>query len=282
MDRRLFLAGSVSSLITSAASARNGPPPASIFRDGFADTSGRLIATPHGRCISLLVFGQSNATSIAPIQGEKYLPKLGALNFNPADSKIYHAIDPLLGPQTAGGDIGYRHGYSWSTRLASKLVESRAFDSAIICNISVGATVISDWTHGGVLSGRVTDALRKMSEASVEPDAVLLMQGESDALEGTKSDAYSRSVKSLVEEMREASEAPLYISQTSLVKGAGEAAREQVREGQRLACSVSRGIYLGPDSDLLHGPEYRFDGTHFNENGLSSHADQWFDQLTRR
>lgn len=247
-------------------------------KPGYANTAGRVqvpTTVPEVRTKSLLVFGQSNAVSIA--NDTSYVPAAGALNFNFYDGKVYAAKDPLLGAETAGGDVLGALGSSWATRLASKMVSAGMADRVVVANCAIGATAISTWDVGGALDGRLAFVVRAMLQAGLVPDYILQMQGESDASAGTSTASYAAGVRSIVNTLRKnGTSAPYFVTQTSLIAGATTPNRNAVRQGQADACSDSLGIFLGPDSDVLAGATYRqADGTHLNVAGIDAHADQW-------
>lgn len=110
--------------------------------------------------------------------------------------------------------------------------------------------------------------------------AILWHQGESDSLAGTPAETYHDRLKTIIEgvEKETSHEIPWLVAQASFHPGSGKAEERDVAEGQRLLWA--RGIARkGPVTDDL-GPEYRSDGVHFNQRGLTTHAERWFERLS--
>jgi len=109
--------------------------------------------------------------------------------------------------------------------------------------------------------------------------AVLWHQGESDSLVKTSSETYCSRLKTIIESLdKEAGyEIPWFVAQASFHPGSKEPEEQEVARGQQLLWE--RGIARrGPVTDDL-GEAYRSDGVHFNQLGLTTHAQRWFKAL---
>lgn len=111
--------------------------------------------------------------------------------------------------------------------------------------------------------------------------AVLWHQGESDTLAKTPAETYCNSLKTIIDSVnKDAGYAlPWFVAQASFHTGSTAAEQAEVAKGQRLLWE--KGVAKrGPNTDEL-GPEYRnnTDKVHFNQRGLTAHADKWFEAL---
>ena len=109
--------------------------------------------------------------------------------------------------------------------------------------------------------------------------AVLWHQGESDSLAKTAAETYCNRLKTIIESLRKDAgyDLPWFVAQASFHPGSKEPEEKEVAKGQQLLWT--RGIaHKGPVTDDL-GREYRSDGVHFNQLGLTTHAERWFKAL---
>ncbi len=67
------------------------------------------------------------------------------------------------------------------------------------------------------------------------------------------------------------------MAQASFHPGSKEPAEKEVAKGQQLLWEKGF-AKRGPNTDEL-GQEYRSDGVHFNQKGLSAHAEWWWKAL---
>lgn len=257
-------------------------------KDGFKNTSGRTATAVLNAAVStivLIVVGQSNAISI--VADTSFVPVAGTENFNFYDGKNYVAKDPLLGPQTAGGDSAGVAGSSWSTRLASKMVQAGMAPRVVIVNLAIGAVSIAEMSQAGWFGDRVRYVLRNLSQAGLVEGPTtkvfcLQMQGETDALNGTSAATYAATCRDVVAGFRKHGViAPYFVSKTALFNGASAPNQAAVRQGQADALSDTLRIFAGPDTDLLTvaGGNRQADQTHLNLTGINACADQWLATL---
>ncbi|MCP4450351.1 MAG: hypothetical protein GY809_02740 [Planctomycetes bacterium] len=109
--------------------------------------------------------------------------------------------------------------------------------------------------------------------------AVLWHQGESDSLAKTSAETYGSRLKTIIESLdKEAGyEIPWFVAQASFHPGSKASEEKEVARGQQGLWE--RGIARrGPVTDDL-GEAYRSDGVHFNQLGLTTHAERWFKVL---
>jgi hypothetical protein len=213
----------------------------------------------HRNAAILLTLGQSN---IANTIDGRFDPGPNVINFNPSDGKCYLAHDPLLGSTNFGGNV--------TTRLASKLVNSGAYQVVIVIPIAVDGTKVEDWAVGGFLNRRIVVAIKRLHDAGLEPTHVLWHQGESNVT--TPVQVYRAAFFSVFSTIRRNGVfAPIYVAQTSICGGGPS---EPIRTIQRGLVDPSKNILAGPDTDQL-GPEFRYDTCHFNAAGGDRHAELW-------
>lgn len=213
----------------------------------------------HRNAAIILTLGQSNITNT--IDG-RFDPGPNVINFSLYDGKCYFAHDPLLGATNFGGNV--------ATRLASKLVNSGAYQAVIVAPIAVDGTSVKDWAVGGFLNRRIVVAIKRLHDAGLEPTQVLWHQGEAD--ERTPPDKYRAAFFSIFSTIRRNGVfAPIYVAQTSICGGGPH---ESIRQIQRGLVDPSKNILAGPDTDQL-GQEFRYDTCHFNAAGGERHAELW-------
>ena len=68
-------------------------------------------------------------------------------------------------------------------------------------------------------------------------------------------------------------DAPIFVAVATRCTGHG--VNEAIAAAQRRLAAQHGRVLLGPDTDVLDGPDHRFDGCHFTELGLSEHARLW-------
>ena len=110
--------------------------------------------------------------------------------------------------------------------------------------------------------------------------AVLWHQGESDSLAKTMAEQYCQRLKTVIDGLNKEAgyEIPWFVAQASFHPGSKEPQEKQVAQGQQLLWK-KKFAHQGPDTDEL-GQKYRSDRVHFNQLGLTTHADRWFKALS--
>lgn len=111
--------------------------------------------------------------------------------------------------------------------------------------------------------------------------AVLWHQGESDTLVKTSATTYSDRLKTIMDELSRDSgyTLPWFVAQASFHPGSKAPEQQEVAKGQQMLWE-KKIAHQGPITDDLLGKEYRHDGVHFNQTGLTAHAERWFGALT--
>ncbi len=129
------------------------------------------------------------------------------------------------------------------------------------------------WTLYNTLLGRV----RQFPKGGVR--AILWHQGESDSTAKTAAEAYCNSLKTIIDSLNNdvGYELPWFVAQASYRTKGEVADQAEVAKGQQLLWEKGF-AKRGPNTDVL-GPEYRVGGVHFNQRGLTAHADKWFEAL---
>ena len=119
---------------------------------------------------------------------------------------------------------------------------------------------------------------------NLEPNGVRLVlwhQGETDAATKVGAEEYARRLTAMMQYLDKEIgwHLPWMVAQASFAQATPEADRAAVRAGQRLLWE--RGLALqGPLTDDLIGPVYRSpDLIHFNQLGLTTHAERWYAML---
>ncbi len=219
-------------------------------------------AAADARRAVLFAFGQSNSANFG---ATTHVSRDGVVNFNPHDGACYHAQDPLLGANGAGGS-------PW-TRLGDQLLETGAFDRVLIVSFGIGGTPISRWVPGGDLHVRVEHAAAQLREAGIQPTHVLWHQGEADVGRRTPGSDYERMFGELLGSIRELGiEAPVYPAVATLCMNEGS---DEIRSAQRNLPERFDGVRPGPDTDRLDRIRHRHDDCHFSAAGLEEHAALW-------
>lgn len=171
-----------------------------------------------------------------------------------------------------------------------------------------GGTSITQWQKNasgspgapGALYARLMQIVQYFGPGGVR--AVLWHQGESD-VNAMDSWTYATHLLNIVQGTREAVNHPVswFVSRATyphdwgssqahnwqVISSQGNSARIQVLDAARLQIRAGQeaivqqdgnGVYYGPDTDLL-GTDYRYDGVHFSNYGLSVTAQAWFNVI---
>ena len=184
-------------------------------------------------------------------------------------SKFVPAKDPIPGACGRGGSIWPILG----DRIAASQQVPVCFRSA-----SLTWTQVKNWMPPDTrLYKNLATCVGQFQKSRVR--AVLWHQGESDSLAKTPAETYCKRLKTIIESLNEDAghEIPWFVAQASFHPGSKQAAEQEVARGQQLLWE--RGIaHKGAVTDDL-GKEYRSDGVHFNQLGLTTHAERWFKAL---
>jgi hypothetical protein len=143
-------------------------------------------------------------------------------------------------------------------------------------SVGWGGTRVDQWLPEGALYPRIADALAGLAPNGAR--ALLWHQGESDAAQGTSAADYAQRMDRIIQASRgepAAADLPWGIALVSFLPGGDAARRAAIIEGQRAVIEAGPMVFEGPDTDPWIGEEYRWDGIHFNERGLRTHAAGW-------
>lgn len=269
------LAASASMMFPPVAAAQ--PAPTEKYRKDalgrIVEVTGReAVACPKqtGRTAVLLIAGQSNSANHG---AEQFSSAHSGKTFNYFAGKCYPAASPMLGATGMRGE-------SW-TPLADRLIEAGLFDRVVIVTTGIGGTKIARWQEGGDLNdmmlGVVADLQRRYRVTHF-----LWHQGERDLNLQTSSADYAASFRSLVASLRSAKvDAPIFISVGSRCGQPGDWKDEDViTTAQRGLVDPAKGLFAGPETNLLVPPENRYDRCHFAGGGQRAFADAWLRILT--
>ena len=189
------------------------------------------------------------------------------------DGKAYtHAKDPIPGGCGGGGS-------PWALlgdRIAASQQVPVCFRSA-----SLTWTEVRSWLPPDTeLYKNLLACVKTFGKHGVR--AVLWHQGESDTLVNTSADTYCDRIKIIVDTLNQDAgyAIPWFVAQATFHPGSNAGQQEQVAKGQRLLWE-KKICHQGPITDDLLGTEYRHDGVHFNQKGLTTHAQRWFDAVRR-
>ena len=213
--------------------------------------------------------GQSNSANFGNPEQEAKDDRVvyyNGQNFVPAK-------DPIPGGCGSGGSV-------WSI-LGDLIVKSQQVP---VCfrSASLTWTEVKNWMPGVKFNVPLYDNLVKCAgefdKGGVR--AVLWHQGESDSLAKTSAETYCDRLKTVIDSLNKDAgyEIPWFVAQASFHPGSKGPEEKEVAKGQQLLWE--KGIaHKGAITDDL-GKEYRSDKVHFNQLGLTTHAERWFNALS--
>lgn len=223
--------------------------------------------------IVLLVLGQSNAANFGLTPYSAVCENV--LNFYAGS--FYPCTDPLKGAAGIRGSV-------WS-RLGDMLVDNGFAKTVIIAPCAIGGTTLQQWKPGGINNHYITETIRHLQSKGLTITHILWHQGEANnagslSYPFAQQNAlqYQHDFRELIAQIRSIGvNAPVFPAIATQCKQPSDTL---LQNAQRGLASDSLRIFNGPDTDAL-GDEYRFDGCHFNEEGLYKHAQLWADTILR-
>jgi peptidoglycan/LPS O-acetylase OafA/YrhL len=240
--------------------------PVPVSRPARAEVSHGKFGQEGKRTMVALVFGEGNAAN----EGETPRVANGRV-FNVFLGRLFHAEDPLLGSAGHGGSI-------W-TRLGDQLIERNLYDEVVFAPMAVSAGEIARWRPGGDLHRKLIQRIRAAKWMGLTFTHLLWHQGKSDTLNKTTKAAYQDAFHAMLDSIRkEGVSAPVYVSVTS--RCWQEEPNQTIQSAQTELVDYLEKIYEGLKMDRL-GPEYRYDGCYFTDEGLERAASLWLEVLTR-
>lgn len=177
--------------------------------------------------------------------------------------------DPLPYASGSGGSV-------W-TRLSAKLVLKGIADEVIISSIAQGGTSIQDWSPNGKCFTLLKNYLAHISDNKFTPvTTVIFHQGERDTLNKTDFYAYKFYLESLLCNIFPIiPKAKIILCRASY---RNEIVNEEVIRAQNYLINQYSYVWPGPNTDSL-GKNMRYDGTHFNDEGLDIFSNQLMDAI---
>ena len=229
----------------------------------------------------ILALGQSNAANHL---GSREVSRDGAPTFVSFRGRCAPLNDPVPG---ATGSLGSL----WPT-LASKVSRQSGLPVVVIAR-AVGGSSTRDWSEDvRRIRSRALRSVEAAIAVKLSPDAIIWIQGESDAL-ATSAETYEEQLRQVVASVDAAIGAaqartgqgpkmPKWIiSLTSRCRELNPLGSEAIREAQRRVATTMANAQVGPDTDAL-GDEFRRDGCHFNDAGRAVLTDQLAAILARK
>ncbi len=255
--------------IVAAVYGRSPFRPRSDGTDVFADATRKVRAScgqlATDRTMVAVLLGQSNAAN----HGELVPTRPHENLFNYFDGGCFEASDPLLGATGTGASV-------W-TRVGRRLLDHNVYERVILAPLAVSGATVQDWAPGGKLAGSLVRNLAELEHVGLAVTSVMWQQGEADAADHTSRSDYERRLRAVIGTIRSrVRAAPIYVSSTSrcaLIRPDPE-----IRAAQAAVVDRRANILAGPDVDALD-ERYRYDGCHFNDDGLEALADLWIERL---
>jgi hypothetical protein len=216
--------------------------------------------------LAFVIFGQSNAAN----HGGARLSSPGKV-FDFYDGRCFEGSDPQFSATGKGGS-------PWPA-FAAALREDGEARPILMSNVAVGNTAISEWQPGTKHAQFLQSETRALRGKGYRIAAFLFLQGESDR--ETPRAAYQTSLAKIADLTAALSpETPLIVADTSvcaLYEG-GSVPVPALSSARQALADQRAGVIVGPNTDTL-GPAYRYDGCHFNRNGLERLGAMWADAV---
>jgi peptidoglycan/LPS O-acetylase OafA/YrhL len=214
--------------------------------------------------VVLLVLGQSNAANHGA------MPPVAASAAVIHNGRCYRSTDPLPGGTGSGASIWTQLPAAWQA-----LGQTRPLAFSIV---AVESTTIRQWTGQGELLERAADQLTGLRRVGMAPDAVLWLQGEADARDGTSEADYLAGLQRLSNRLSDAgldASTPIMVATATRCQASESAA---IRRAQMAAPALKQRFIAGPDLDQL-ADDLRVDRCHFSAAGLQKAASLWANTL---
>lgn len=216
-----------------------------------------------------LTLGQSNAANYGD---GTYDCRNEVYNYYKGD--LYHAKEPLLGPDGGGSSV-------W-TRVADMLIDSGLYKKVIIIPIGVGSTSILRWTEGDCRE-KLDKTLDYLIKDHIKITHILWDQGETDNVDNTTKQQYKLRMAKLIKVFRDKGfNAPFYSSVTSYFPYNNTnplGIDPDIVSAQTEMINERKDVLAGPNTDSLNLAYYRVDAVHFTQNGLNAFAYSWFKKI---
>lgn len=218
------------------------------------------------RPLVILALGQSNAANHGSPGQRPWEPVTLV-----AEGKCISAVDPLPGGTGTGGSI-------WQ-RLPAALRELQTTTPVVVSVLAVEASSIDEWTRrDSALRQRLMEHVASLRRVELMPAFVLWQQGEADARNGIKAAEYAQQLEALTAIIEAAgAHAPIILARSTICRSAPN---DEIRNAIESKTVSDHRFRLGPDTDLLSGERFRYDGCHLTTDGLRSAARMWAASIT--
>jgi hypothetical protein len=158
--------------------------------------------------------------------------------------------------------------------MADKLITDGKYTDVVVIPVGIGATLVHAWATDATLYQRLLVAARRAVAIGFPVTAILWMQGEIDAQNGTSQASYAADLASLIAIPRNAGfSAPWLIGKCTYNSGNVSSA---VQAAQVAAVNGTT-IFPGADTDTLTGTAVnrQADNTHLSDAGGVAAGNLW-------
>lgn len=209
--------------------------------------------------LAFVIFGQSNAAN----HGEtRLLAPTDTFDFY--DNRCFEGHDPQFSATSNGGS-------PWPA-FAQVLRESGETRPILWTNVAVGNTRADEWVSNTPNAERFRAETEALQSKGYRIAAFLFFQGESDR--ETTREAYLAALSDIANMTATLSpDTPLILSNSSICGVETGPVNTLITVRAALAARHTH-IHVGPDTDAL-GQAYRYDGCHFNKEGLQALGLAW-------
>jgi len=234
---------------------------------------GRLVtAAPRFGVGDLFVLaGQSNATNTGSGRQPGVNDRVAMFD----GERWWRAADPMVGVQDRSRD-----GSPWP--VFGDLLQSAIGVPVGLAAVGHGNTLMADWHPrrppvSAHLESSRYPALRRRLQKLGGARAILWHQGESDAREGTGTDAYVQGFNDLRQALAADTgmNVPWVVARTSFLPGLKPDAMAAIRQAQEFLWREGM-AFQGPSTDDMQGNLRARDGLHFSSLGLRMHGERWY------
>jgi hypothetical protein len=188
------------------------------------------------------------------------------------EGKTFKYKDPALGGTGGNGSV-------WG-RVGDKLIESGSGDHIIFAVSGWGGSSIHELAYGHQFNF-LKDQILSIKNKYGKVDGILFHQGESNHIQFKGSIDYERDFLSMSEKIRELTDAPIFLSQTSICDSQSDVDLILI---QNKIIESYKGILRGPNSDLIDAnSKFRLpDRCHFSSAGLDKLSSMWVDAILNK
>ncbi len=220
------------------------------------------------KSVVFLIVGQSNAANY----GARLFSSEGKI-FSYHKGKILKAKDPLPGASGKKGSI-------WIP-FSEILLKNQIYDQILLVNIAEGSSTVSDWAVDGKYHNKLTYTLKQLQNTDMLPDFIIWQQGEEDNLLQTSFDIYKMKLQEIITIINgKTHKTSIVLSLTSYSPTAKNAINTDIRRAQGEVIQENLNVFLGPDTDIYTGRDFRYDGIHFSEAGMFKIAEDWGQKIS--